>query len=65
MLQVSLVPREFLEFPLMNIEVDELPGPKRAREFNDLYDASPKRKPQPRVAVEGLVRDETDGMDLN
>jgi hypothetical protein len=49
----------------MNMELDEYPEPKRVREFNDLYDASPKRKLQPRATVESIENAETDDMDLS
>jgi len=47
------------------MELDECPEPKRVREFNDLYDASPKRKLQPRAIVESIENDETHNMDLS
>jgi hypothetical protein len=49
----------------MNMELDECPEPKRVREFNDLNDASPKRKLHPRATVESIENDETDNMDLS
>ena len=46
------------------MKADEYPESKRAREFNDLYDATPKRKQHPRAVIESEV-DEENTMNLN